>query len=263
VWVLGGLLSFAHAAVLDGWALYADDGEVFRCAVDGKPERLYDGSAEYACWSADGGRIFFMERDGDIWVMNADGSGPRKLGEGKWTQFCPIAVYRPDERYVLYVEGSQFYRVSADDGARDLIHSGSREYKGEVAISLDGARLVARTGMRLYRMPVGGDETRYAPRCSSSISPNGEWLTRNPGDHRTTVLYTWDGEIHKKLKAPRGQELDEQKFAVNSDEYIVFSFDARAAVGVVRVEDNHHVAIGDRRADYPDFFVGALPEPQK
>lgn len=255
--LLGFVAESANA--LDGWAVYADDGRVFRCAVDGKPKRLYKGSAEYACWSADGARIFFMKRDGSIWVMGADGDDPRKLRDGKWTEFCPIGAYRPDGGYVLYVEGKKIYRVAAADGARELIHSGSRSYKGEVAISRDGKRLVARTKTKLYRMRVGGKETRYAPRCSASISPNGKWLTRNPGDHRTTVLYTWDGEVHKKLKAPHRHDIDEQKFAVNSDDYIVYSFDERRAIGVMRVEDNHHIAIGDRQADYPDFFVGDLP----
>ena len=56
-----------------GWAVFADGGKVYRCAVEGSPEQLYDGSVQNARWSADGRYIYFIKTNGDIWAMYNDG----------------------------------------------------------------------------------------------------------------------------------------------------------------------------------------------
>ena len=166
-------LAAGSAHSLEGWAIYASEGRLYRCAVGGTPETLYEGSVAHACWSVDGRRIFFIKSNGDIWTMGTDGTEPRKLASGKNTEQCPIATYRPDGRYVLYVNGGKFDAISAIDGSRTPIHSEARRYLGEIAISRDGTRLVARTFTHLYKILAGQVGEMYSPRCSSSISPNG------------------------------------------------------------------------------------------
>ncbi len=257
IWVL----ATGPAYALEGWAVYASQGRAYRCTVGGTPEVLYEGGVAYTCWSVDGTRIFFMKSDGDIWAMGNDGAEPRRLASGKYTEQCPIATYRPDGRYVLCVDGGKFDAISAIDGSRTPIHSEARRYLGEIAISRDGTRLVARTFTHLYKILAGQVGEMYSPRCSSSISPNGRWMTRNSGDWRRTILYNWDGGIYKELRTPLGREWDEQRFAANSDEYVVYSFNDRQAIGVVHVSDGEHTIVGDLIADYPDFFIGPLPDP--
>ncbi len=241
-----------------GWAVYAAGGGVYRCAVGGKPEKLYDGDATHACWSADGRSIFFIEKSGQIWHMANDGSNARRIAKGKNLNRCPIAAYRPDPGCVLYLEGNRFYRIRAADGERTLIHEDRRDYAGEIAISRDGKRLAARSGDGLYKIEVGGRTSKYADRCSSSISPNGRWLTRNLNGHQEMVLFKWEGGVYKKLKA-RGLKWDNQRFAVNSDDFIVFRCDKKKAVGLVHVPSGKCATLGTIRAEHPDFFVGPLP----
>ena len=79
-----------------------------------------------ACWSPDGSRIAFVsQRDGDIaiWIMNVDGSEPRKLVQGRHPSWAPdgrtIAFTSGqfegnDEIYVINTDGSDMRRLTTD-----------------------------------------------------------------------------------------------------------------------------------------------------
>ncbi len=243
-----------------GWAAFASGGKVYRAAVGAKPQELYKGDAAHACWSVDGTYVFFVKGNGEIWRMRNDGSEAMRIAKGKNCKYCPIGVYRPDPELVLYVEGRRFFTISARTGTKTEIHSDSRSYSGEIAMSSDGKRMAARAGDSLYKIVVGGRSSKYSPKCSASISPDGEMLTRNLGGHTSLAIYRWKGGKPKVLKAPRGVRWDNQKFAANSDEYIVYRIENRSAVGVVHVPTGRHIRIGDRKSEYPDFFVGELPK---
>jgi hypothetical protein len=75
------------------------------------------------------------------------------------------------------------------------------------------------------------------------------------------TIHNWDGSVNKVLDAPAGSEWDNQKFAVNSNDYVVFKYDNQSAIGIVRVSNNQNTKICDLGSDYPDFFVGSLPDP--
>ncbi len=255
------VLLFAPSALAQGWAVFANGGKVYRSEVGGTPEELYSGSVAHACWSADGMYVYFIKSSGEIWRMYNDGSGPSKIANGTSTSYCPIGPYRPDPEQVLYVEGSRFYRVDAG-GQKTQIQSESRNYVGEAAITTNGNRMAARgSDSNLYKINVGGSSSQYATTCSSSISPNGSYLTANVGGHVELTIHNWDGSVHKVLDAPSGSEWDNQKFAANSSEYIVYKYDNQSAIGIVRLSDNQNTKICNLGSDYPDFFTGSLPEP--
>ncbi len=71
----------------DGRSLLFSDGELTTARFDGSdPARLSGVSGEVLQpeWSPDGGRIAFLRRNGsmnDLYIMNADGSGVRKVTE--------------------------------------------------------------------------------------------------------------------------------------------------------------------------------------
>jgi dipeptidyl aminopeptidase/acylaminoacyl peptidase len=79
-----------------------------------------------ACWSPGGSRIAFVsQRDGDIaiWIMNVDGSEPRKLVQGRHPSWAPdgrtIAFTSGqfegnDEIYVINTDGSDMRRLTTD-----------------------------------------------------------------------------------------------------------------------------------------------------
>ena len=255
----------ADADSITGWAVFANNGKVYRCSVGGVPEQLYSGSVAHACWSSDGSYIYFIKTNGDICVMDNDGSDPTVLRTDTNNMAkCPIAPYRPNPNYVLYVENDKFYMISRTTGGKVQIHDDTRTYDGEIAINTAGTRMAARDGDDICKIEVGGSTTVYAPRCSSSISPNGNYLTKNWPGHTHMSIYTWDvyypNTAYADIYTPSGIHFDNQKFVVNSDDYVVYKIDSGAtAIGLVRVSDGTHWQIGNLNAEHPDFFLGSLP----
>ena len=57
------------------------EGDIYRVDLDGKKVVRLTGGGRDAipCWSGDGSKIVFVRDAKSIWVMNADGSGQRKI----------------------------------------------------------------------------------------------------------------------------------------------------------------------------------------
>jgi hypothetical protein len=198
--------------------------------------------------------------------MKNDGADAHKLCDGYDTQKNPLATYRPDPGYVLYVEGKNFYRVRYTDGEKTLIHTDIETYKGEIGISADGKRMVGRVdkggSIYSYKIPVGGRSRQYHPTCSPSISPNGEYLLYTVSDaHRAIGVVKWDGSFVKEIKA-NTVIIDASKFAVNSNEYISNNHDQDSTVSLFNLSDGKYITVGNLPSEYPDFWVGSqLPNP--
>lgn len=254
------VLTWSASAHGQGWAAFASGGKVYISSVGGTPKQLYSGSVDHACWSSDALYIYFIKSNGEIWRMYNDGSGPKKIAQGSSTNYCPIAPYRPDPEFVLYVSGSKFYKVSGSTGAMTLIHTGSKSFVGEIAINSAGTRMAARdSASDLHKINVGGSGSIYDTDCSASVSPNGSYLTANVVGHTKLDIYSWSGGIYKTLTAPSGAQWDNQKFAANSNDYVVFRYDNTSAIGINYLPQNVSTKICNLASNYPDFFVGNLP----
>lgn len=118
---------------------------------------LTTGSAMdgFGTWSADGRQIAFM-RDGQLWLMNADGKGVRRLtnSENMWDA---VPAWQPGGRELA------FARVSMDgDGAfvmaidpatgRERVLTTETEAVGHVAWDQSGKALFYTTPRRLMRL---------------------------------------------------------------------------------------------------------------
>ena len=111
------------------WVMNADGGE---------PRRLVEGEgqAQNPRWSPDGTRIAYYETDGAghdfLTLVNADGTGRRRLGPGVWPSWTPAG----DSLVFSGPEG--LYIASADGSGGRLLRAGDI-VSGE--ISPDGSRL--------------------------------------------------------------------------------------------------------------------------
>jgi len=114
LYTIGDVMSNIDVALMD-----ADGSNAIRLTQ-------HRESDKEACWSPDGSRIAFVsQRDGDIaiWMMNVDGSEPRKLVQGRHPSWAPdgrtIAFTSGqfegnDEIYVINTDGSDMRRLTTD-----------------------------------------------------------------------------------------------------------------------------------------------------
>jgi TolB protein len=147
-------------------------GVVYVMNADGSGQRrLTNGAADPVArgcggetdpaWSPDGRKIAFVSvvSRPTIYVMNADGSGQRKLtrNSARCPNTCPSAgrdsnpVWSPDGRRIAFVSKWQVYVMNADgSGQRRLTRNGARNFAP--AWSPDGQRIAfeRRVGREKY-----------------------------------------------------------------------------------------------------------------
>lgn len=171
----------------------------------------FGGENAEAYWSFDGSRITLQSTRGDlkadqIFVMNADGSGPRMVSTGKGRTTCSYfmkdgkrvlfasthaasdapppppdfsqgyvwAVYPTYDLFTVNLEGGDLRRLSDTPG-----------YDAEATVSPDGKKIVftsTRNGdLDLYTMDVDGKNVRRLTTelgydGGAFFSPDGEWI---------------------------------------------------------------------------------------
>jgi Tol biopolymer transport system component len=136
------------------------------------------------------GRIVFSSADGgqlDIWIMNSDGSGRRKLtSDPHWDGHLSVS---PDGRYVLFKSNRpngdavpRLWRMNTD--GTNLVQLAERTDSSPM-VSPDGQQVifaswtVAENTSALRRIPIdGGEAVRLSdyPVSEASYSPDGKWI---------------------------------------------------------------------------------------
>ncbi len=263
-------IGFTHAQV--GWSCFANGSRVYICQAGGTAQVIYNGGGDHACFSADGKLVFFSKRD-EVWAIQTNGTGAVNLGTHTTGQGATIAAYRPEPQSVMVAVGDDLYKIDAATKERALIFSGDQSFYGELSISEDGKRLAARLGDYLYKTEIIGTRgtwTLYARYCSASLSPNGKQLTENQNGHTRLIIFDWDTDETKTMQNTAGGTWDNQRFAVNSNDWISLVFDYESGanngdkVGAHQVSTNTTTVVGMvplGSTAYPDFWVGALPTP--
>jgi TolB protein len=179
------------------------NGEVYRARPDGTgPENLTrsgaeDGEPEY---SPDGRRIAFTSarqaEGARIFIMNADGGGPRLLSPDLpgAEQYGP--TWSPDGRRIAFyatAEGGEdtVYIAAADGSSVEAMGPGVFP-----SWSPDGRRLYFdRNDSIFWRAPQGGPpELVVADGFAARPSPDGRWLTFVRGSWPLSVLFLFDLE---------------------------------------------------------------------
>jgi Tol biopolymer transport system component len=129
---------------------------VLAIGADGTGRRAL-GRGGRPAFSRDGSKLAFT-LGGDVWTMNADGSGRRLLAAGG-----DDAAWSPDGRRLVFVRGGDLWTVTADATGEARLTSGPADDR-QPAWSPDGAR-VAFTSNRdrvyaLYVMRADGSGAR-------------------------------------------------------------------------------------------------------
>src|SRR5215813_6231940 len=139
------------------------------------------GAGMSLSWAPDGRIVYDSDFDGnsDIWIMNQDGTGGKKLTSGPGRNGAPRVT--PDGRYILFTSvrsgAPQIWRMEIDgSNPVQLTNSGDAQMSD---ISPDG-KWAFYTSAGIRKVPVAGGEPVALPTRHSagypSISPDGKLI---------------------------------------------------------------------------------------
>jgi Tol biopolymer transport system component len=185
----GSRLVFSRCFVALGFAAYCDLATV--SATGGRPRTLLGGNWIHTRprYSPDGSKIAFASNRGGllsaIWVMNADGSGVRRLTRAALEAFWPD--WSPDGRHILFtdyccVAFSNVRVMNADgSGVRKLTHFTSPRQGGFASYAPNGRKIVLMAG------PPSGEELS----ALYTMNADGSGLTRITSNRPNLILSDW------------------------------------------------------------------------
>ena len=169
-------------------------------------------SAKRGDWSPNGRRLVFDGRfyrtlfDFDIGVMNADGSGMRRITRGPERDI--IASWSPDGRWIV------FTRLKEEGGVPDLW-------------------LVRPTGTGAHLLARGGSSPSWSPegRRIAFEAPGGVWTVSAEGRGRRKLV---SGEIGEPSWSPNGRRLAYTSWQHGQSEIYVANADGTGARRLTR-----------------------------
>lgn len=188
--------------------------------------QLTFGSGKYEgqgglCWMPDGRIVFsaWIGNVGDIWIMNADGSGQRRLTTtaASYASWEPLVA--PDGRSIVFVSDragkSHLWLMDIDGGSLKQLTSGDK-YERDPSFSPDGRSVFYSSydgeHLELYRLSIdGGAPVRLTEGFladTPNISPDGKTIAayyRESGGSplKIAVLPIEGGKPNKILDAPQ------------------------------------------------------------
>jgi Tol biopolymer transport system component/DNA-binding winged helix-turn-helix (wHTH) protein len=227
--------------------------EVWMRPEAGEPARLTQLGASYVQfprWSPDGRRLAFIaarDNQTDLYTMNADGSGLRRLTRDRTAKASP--VWDPGGQALVYVErrgpGWRLLRVAASGGAPVPVPGGA----GFRALrpGWDGALYGLKAGdARLWRLPrAGGVAALVSP--GLRIEEDAGWATGPLGVYQVRGLATptpslwlrpWSGAERKLADLP----------GVAANPSVAVDPRTGALVFTLRLREEYDIALLDLRS---------------
>jgi Tol biopolymer transport system component len=215
----------------DGTLIAVDSGtetirEIFTIEVVSGARRQVtrlDSVASFPSWSSDAGTISFYGYQGgvlDLWVVNADGSNPRRLTNGlaseqksQCTFACHVAAWSPDGRRLAFstAGNSQVWTMRASDGGDEVKVSPDGDTgRSHFPVYLSDGRLIyvtehvtpGRAWTDVWVVPATGTQAReevledVQAQGPFSFSTDGQWIL---------------------FSSPRGGNFDVYRVPLNTD----------------------------------------------
>jgi TolB protein len=253
-------------------------GDIYVMNPDGTERRRltrnFDSVDEYPAWSPDGQRIVFTSNRADtfdLWVMNADGSSPKKLRGTKDVNYDLEPAWSPDGSKIVFV-GHRFYGgnfatnailvMNADGtGERKLALTRKSGYASSSSYSPtwspDGARIafsrllgVGSNGdSDIWIMKADGRNQRHLQRtcCYAAWSPDGRRIAYMRGGD--LYLISPDGRGRRRLTRTAAFEVDPTWSP--DGRKIAFASDARGNfdIWIMKADGTHRLRLTRDSAD--------------
>lgn len=206
------LLSIQHVRQVNIWAGDSREADTVRQVT--KDVGRDDGLSGVA-WSPDG-RIVFTTRlagDQDIWIVNADGSGERRLTADSRSNFQPVVS--PDSNRIAFVSsrGGNFdLWTMSMDGTDPVQMTQTSGIEGRPVYTSDGLwilyqRIEGDNASAIWKIPVGGGEPIRLTDGDAdlpSISPDGKVFAcryrPGPADKNARIaIFSMDTAVPRQI----------------------------------------------------------------
>jgi dipeptidyl aminopeptidase/acylaminoacyl peptidase len=161
-------------------------------------------------WSPDGSRIVF-ESEGDIFVMNADGTGRTNLTNSPLPIDDGSPTWSPDGQFIAFAsvrQNSDIYAMNADGSGGEVQLTTDTRYDDFPSWSPDGSTIAffaARAGQRgLFTMPANtGEPETFVQLVSTNSNTRFDWAPDSSRIAYITDLNLWtvnrDGSVPLQL----------------------------------------------------------------
>ena len=180
------------------------DGELWVVNTDGTNRRQLAIRGSRAVWSPDGARVIYEVGavSDDMWVVGADGTGKWQLSAESHFEH-----WSPDGARILFNDGDGLWVVGADGTGKQYLSSGSHSSLNfDLGWSPDGARILYRDGDGLW--VVGADGTGKQQVGSGRFrgwSPDSSRVLYHERDRDGLWVMDADGTGKRQLTAAAGR----------------------------------------------------------
>jgi len=176
---------------------------------DGAGRRALNANGSDPFYGPGGARIAFLDGGLNVSVMNADGSGVRRVRSG--TALNP--AFSPNGKQIVFLAGGDIYVIDVDGTDQAEVTDGPAE---DPSFSPSGERIVFAEGGKIKLVdPDGSNEVTLAGSggvdLQPSFSPDGQRIAFTvPGEGVGSDIYAMDSD---------GQNADRLTFGGDTDSY--------------------------------------------